>query len=110
MIRLKISQIGKANPADHNGLCFNVQRKEFASMADALAWLASDYGINKPACIHDGNGVFQDTEGGGSELVGFMVRRWAERDFPEPRKYWEENWVTFDQFERVPLDFRQALK
>jgi hypothetical protein len=109
MIRLKLSQIGKANPADQNGRCFNVQRKDFASMADALAWLASDYGINKPARIHDGNGVFQDTEGGGSELVGFMARRWAE-NYPERKKYWEENWITFDQFERVPLDLRQAHK
>jgi hypothetical protein len=112
MIKCKISQIGKANPADFSGSCFNVQRKEFSSMEDALAWLERDYGISKPARIHEGNSVYEDREGGGAELVGFLNRRWVQnydRRHDEPRNYWQENWVTFSQFEKRPLNLKQAL-
>jgi hypothetical protein len=112
MITLKLSQIGKENPADQNGRCFNVERKEFSDFADAFRWLADHYGIKKPSRIHDGNSVFEDRPDGGIELVGFLVRRWVEnydRSRDQPRHYWEENWISFRQFEAVPFDLKKAI-
>ncbi len=83
--------------------CFNEQRKECDSVADALEWLVKNYGIRPPKRIHDGNSVFRDTKSRGTVRCGFIVHRWNSDISHNSKAWWEQNWISFETVDRCAV-------
>lgn len=99
IIKVKLSQVGSAAPGKP-GSIYNQQTREFPDMDAALLWLEQDYGITKPKRLQDSNSVFVDTPAG-TRRVGFTVSRWNSDVSHNSKKWWETNWVSFEQFQNL---------
>jgi hypothetical protein len=52
-----------------------------------------------------------DTLDGKARQVGFMHYRWVQKgDYRSEGKYWEENWISFDEQTFTPFSLPKELQ
>lgn len=110
MIRVHLTQCSYNKPGGENHGCFNNKVFTVKTLEEALERLKEDYGIIPPKRP---KGVYVDTSEGNTRQVGFMHYRWVDiydRSFTKPKKYWEENWVSFDVQTITPIDLPKELQ
>jgi hypothetical protein len=109
MIRVHLTQCSYSKPGGESHGCFNQANLYGETFEEALEALEREYGIVPPK---KPKGVYIDLKEGGTRQVGFMHHRWQDiydRSLPRPKKYWEENWVSFSEETRKPVDLPKAL-
>jgi hypothetical protein len=110
MIRVYLTQCSYSKPGGESHGCFNNERFEAETLQEALERLERDYGIVPPK---KPKGVFVDTPDRKAREVGFMCYRWGEiydRSSDGPKRYWEENWISFDQLTVEPFSLPKELQ
>ena len=109
MIRVHLTQCSYSKPGGKSHGCFNQAKLYGETFEEALEALEREYGIIPPKRP---KGVYIDLKDGGTRQVGFMHHRWQDiydRSLPRPKKYWEENWVSFTEETRKPVSLPKQL-
>jgi len=104
MIRTHLDQCAYKTPGGESFGRFNQVNFLAETIEEALEKLKEEYDIvpsKKP------RGVFIDTNEG-TKQVGFIHSRWANNG--EPKSYWEENWISFQEEHRKIATLPKKLR
>lgn len=108
MICVHLTQCYYNKPGGESRGCFNQDKLYGDTFEEALEALQKEYGIVPPKRP---KGVYIDLKEGGTRQVGFMHHRWVDYDgsLTKPKKYWEENWVSFSEKTRRLVSLPKEL-
>ena len=110
MIRVHLTQCSYSKPGGESHGCFNNKVFTVETLQEALERLDREYGIVPPKRP---KGVYVDGPDGKARQVGFMHYRWNnifEGSYMTRKKYWEENWISFDVQTITPFSLPKELQ